>query len=171
MRGAFYTNIVISEAVLETKALEHLDTPLCVHDQLLNRIKNSHMSFQTVRTNATLTSYNKTMNSQVPMPNNATVNETGFNVTDHMRGRFPYCKLLTIHIPLIQAEICHCGCEPDPKMKIRKLGKCLLELEIANQRKTYKERTGTDVRDEDLNTTTFKPCCGTSEYNALLRKE
>ena len=111
------------------------------------------------------------MNSQVPMPNNATVNETGFNVTDHMRGRFPYGKLLTVHIPLIQAEIFHRGGEPNPKMKIRKLGKCLLELEIANQRKTYKERTGTDARDEDLNTTTFKPCCGTSEYNALLWME
>ena len=56
-------------------------------------------------------------------------------------------------------------------MKIRKLGKCLLALEIAEQRKTYKERTGTDARDEDLNTTTFKPCCGTPEYNALLRKD
>ena len=64
------------------------------------------------------------------MPNNATVSETGFNATDHMHGKFPYGKLPTVHLPHVRAEILRCGGEVDPKMKIRKLGKCLLALEI-----------------------------------------
>ena len=170
VRGAFYNNLVVKHVVLESKALERLVTEN-VRQQLLARIKNLHMCFQTVRTNATLTSYTRTMHSQTPMPNNATVNETGFKVTDHMRGRFPYGKLQKVHLLLVQAEIRHRGGEVDPKMKIRKLGQYLKTLDIENQRKTYKERTGVDARDEDLNTTTFKPCCGTTEYNALLRKD
>ena len=125
------------------------------------------MCFQTVRTNATLTSYAKIMDSQIPTPNNATVSKTGFNGADHMHGRFPHGKLPTVHLPHVRAEILHGGGEFDPKMKIRKLGKCLLALEI-NQSKTYKERSDIDSRDKDPNTTTFKQWCGTPEPNALL---
>ena len=170
VRGAFYNNLVVKHVVLESKALERLVTEN-VRETLLARIKNLHMCFQTVQTNATLTSYTKIMHSQTPMPNNATINETGFKVMDHMRGRFPYGKLLKVHLLLVQAEIRHRGGEVDPKMKIRKLGQYLKTLDIENQRKTYKERTGVDARDDDLNTTTFKPCCETTEYNALLRKD
>ena len=129
------------------------------------------MSFQTARTNATLTSYSITMQSPITTPNNAIVNTTGFDVTDHMQGRFPYGKLLTTHIPLVRAEIIHRGGDVDPKMKIRTLGKCLLALDLERQRLTYRETTGRDARDEDLNKSTFESHCGTAYFNALLRKE
>ena len=56
-------------------------------------------------------------------------------------------------------------------MKVRKLGKCLLMLDLELQRKTYKETTGKDARDENLKSVSFEPCRGTADYDALMQKE
>ena len=126
------------------------------------------MSFQTFQTNATLTSYSSSLASPLQIPHNAVVNATGIDTTDHMIGRFPYGKLCVAHIESIRSKIVQRGGEIDHKMKIRALGKLLLELEMKEQRITYKATTGNDARDEDLNTSTFKPRCGTDVFNALL---
>ena len=168
VRGAFYNCVVISEVLRETEQLKQMKTPLSDRKYILRRIKNPRMSFQTVRTNATLTSYSRSLASPIPTPNNAVANATGIDTTDHMLGRFPYGKLRIVHIHLVRVEINHRGGEFDDKMKIRVLGKLLLELELKVQRITYKARTGKDARDEDLNTSTFEPVCGTDAFNALL---
>ena len=171
VRGALYNSLVVSEVFRETRMLSRKNTPLPVPKQLLQRMKNSHLSFQTVRTNATLTSYSQSLQSPVSIPNNAIVNATGFDPTDLMVDRFPYGKLRTVHLDLVRAEILSRGGEVDTTMKIRALGKYLLQLELEMQRKTYKERTGNDARDEDLNRNTFKPHHGTADFNALLQKD
>ena len=171
VKGTFYNQVLINEVVTETKKFKKLNAPTSVRKRILQRIKNSHMSFQTVRTNATLTAHSKTMQTPITTPNNAIVNTTGFDVTDHMQGRFPYGKLLTTHIPLVRAEIIHRGGDVDPKMKIRALGKCLLALDLERQRLTYREMTGIDARDQDLNRSAFEPSCRTADFNALLQKE
>ena len=50
------------------------------------------------------------------------------------------------------------------------MGKYLLSIELQEQRKTYKERTGKDARDEQLNKGTFETFRGTAVYYALLQK-
>ena len=55
VRGALYNNLIILEVVVErTKLYEH-HTPLSVRKKLIERTKKSHLNFQTLRTNASLT--------------------------------------------------------------------------------------------------------------------
>ena len=157
VRGEFYNNLVVSGVFREALKISQLKTPLSDRKQLLNRLKNSHMSYQTLRTNTTLTSYEKTMATPFNLPNNSTIRATGIDMKDHMMGRFPYGKLGIVHLNLVREELAHRGSEVDTKMRIRNLGKYLLSIELQEQRKTYKERTGKDARDEDLNKSTFEP--------------
>ena len=129
------------------------------------------MSFQTSRTNATLTSYTSTMASPIPTPNNTTVNARGFEVKDHMKGRYTIGKLQKVHLHLVREEIVHRGGDVDLNMGIRMLGKCLQILEVEQQRKTFRESTGNSSRDEYMHRDSFKPHVGTAAHNALLEKE
>ena len=88
-----------------------------------------------------------------------------------MLGRFSYGKLRIVHSNLFQSYIIHRGGVVDPKMKVRKLGKCLLKLDLELQRKTYKEMPGKDARDENLKSVSFEPFLGTADYDAFLQKE
>ena len=88
--------------------------------------------------------------------NNEKLNATTFNRNAHTVGRLPCGKLQTVHLDLVRADIFYCGGAVDHKMGIRRLGNCLLEFELEFQSKIYKERTGNDARDEDLNHNTFK---------------
>ena len=157
VRGAFYNNLVISEVVREATKLSQLKTPLSNRKQLLDRLKNSHMSYQTIRTNATLTSYANYMANPFVLLNNSTIRATGIDTTDHMMGRFLYGKLGIVHLNLVREELAHRGSEVDTKMRIINLGKYLLSIELHKQRTTYKERAGKDARDDQFNTSTFEP--------------
>ena len=94
VRGAFYNNLVVISEVLHKKVkLSQLKTPLSDHKHLLNRTKNSHMSFQTFPSNITLKYYAQTMMSPpITLPNNVTINATGIDTMDHMLGIFPFGK-------------------------------------------------------------------------------
>ena len=56
-------------------------------------------------------------------------------------------------------------------MKIRMMSEYLKSLEIEQQRKTYREQTGNDARDKNLDRGSFKPHVGTAAYDALVEKE
>ena len=113
----------------------------------------------------------KTLSNPSSIPNNATVNASGFDVTDHMLQRFSYGKLGIVYLNLVWSDIIHRGGVVDPKMKVRKTGKCLLKLDLELQRKTYKETAGKDARDENLKSVSFEPVRGTADYDALMQKE
>ena len=153
------------------KQLAQLKTPESDRKYLIERLRNPYVSFQTSRTNATLTSYAETIASPVPTPNNAVVNATGFHATDHMKGQYAFGKLRKVHLQLVRDKIVRRGGVVEPKLGIRALGKYLQGLEVEQQRKTYREQTGNDTRDEDLTRDSFKPHAGTAAFNALLKKE
>ena len=56
-------------------------------------------------------------------------------------------------------------------MRIRKLGKCLLKLELEDQGKTYKKRTSKGAKDEYLNNNNLEPHRGTSNYYTMIPKK
>ena len=101
MRGALYNNLIISEVVLKRTKLSEQHTPLSVRKKLIERIKNSHLNFQTLRTNATLTSYEKTLSTPSSIPKNSTVKAYGFDVTDNILGKFLYGKVGIVHLNLV----------------------------------------------------------------------
>ena len=70
------------------------------------------------------------MTSSIPTPNNATIDATGFDATDHTKGRFSHCELKFPHLDLVGVEIVRRGGEVNPKMKIRNSGEYLLALEL-----------------------------------------
>ena len=74
------------------------------------------------------------MASPIPSPNNA----RGFEVTDHMKGRYAIGKLRKFHLHLVLEELVHRGGEVDSNMGIIILGKCLQRLEVEQQRKTFR---------------------------------
>ena len=92
-------------------------------------------------------------------------------MTDHMKGRYAIGKLQKVHLHLVREEIVHRGGEVDSNTGIIMLDKCLQRLEVEQQRKTFRERTGNSAREEDLNSDSFKPRIGIVAYNALLEKE
>lgn len=99
------------------------------------------------------------------------MNAKGFNVTGHMKGSHTFGKIQKVHLELFRKEIIHRSREADQKMKIRMMGKYLQSLEIQQQRKTYREQTGNNARDKDLNWDSFKPHLGMAAFNALVKKE
>ena len=103
--------------------------------------------------------------------NNKIVKASRFDVADHMLGRFLYGKLEIIHLNLFRSVIIHRGGVVNPKMKVQKLGKCLLKLDLDLQMKPYKKTTGKDARGEKLKSVSFEPFRGMANYDALLQKE
>ena len=156
VRGASYIKIVIQECEKQIAALTLLATPSHIRQHIFNLLFSSKDTYKNKKTTEAISAYQTAITeAPLPPPNNVAVNKTGYETTDHMKGMLPYSSLRVKHIDLVRGEISFRGGTFDPKEKIRVLSKRLKEMDMRQQRETYRMNNGMDARDNELNDKAF----------------
>ena len=74
-------------------------------------------------------------------PKNAIQKQTGFDITNHMRGKVPYSSLRFVHMGFICEELTFQEAEFDSNWSIKKLSKQLMKYDLEVQKQDIFETT------------------------------
>ena len=93
-------------------------------------------------------------------PKNAIQKQTGFDITNRMRGEVPYSSLRIMYVGFIREELTFRGAEFDSNWSIKKLSEQLMKYDLEVQKQDIFETTGCkNPKTSELNTKTFLPLC------------
>lgn len=93
-------------------------------------------------------------------PKNAIQRVSGYDITNNMQGHIKYSKLGTRYVVFVYKEIEARGGTYDKKVKVRKLGKILLALEVDIQKEQINIATANECPTDDMiNKETYFPKC------------
>ena len=120
---------------------------------------------RTKRTEHTIEEYACAAYQDSPQkPYNTIQMQTGFDITNHMKGEVPYSSLRIVHVLFICDELVMRGVIFEADCSIKKLANALKNNDIEIQKQDIIEKTGcTNPKESDLNVKKFLPVHRTTD--------
>ena len=158
-RGLYYAAIVISRTIERSNFLEFIKTKSSERLKIRKQLTSRADQLRAKRTGHTVESYAQSAYSTTPpKPYNSMQNQTGFNITNHMRGEVPYSSLRIIHIEFVREELSLRGISFESKWSIKKLANALKKYDLELQKQEIIEKSGNTMpKESELNSKSFLP--------------
>ena len=148
---------------------QQIDDKKRVRAQLTSRSDQ----LRTTRTEHTVELYARAaFGNVIQKPKNAIQKQTGFDITNRMRGEVPYSSLRIVYIGFICEELTIRGAEFDSNWSIKKLSEQLMKYDLEVQKLEILETTGCkNPKMSKLNSKTFLPLCNKSNKYEIQKED
>ena len=159
VRGSYYTAIVINRTMERNNRLVSMRLNMDKRKEIRKQLTSRADQLRSKRTEHTIEGYATSAYSDTARKALNTIqNQTGFDVTNHMRGEVPYSSLRITHIEYVRDELHMRGVAFDNGWSIKKLAMVLKNNDLELQKDEILQKTGNkNPHASELNSKTFLP--------------
>ena len=169
IRGSHYSALVINKTIQRSKTIEANVRSAAERKEIFSAISQPDKQFREERTDATIEEYSQVLLADTTPVPNAMQQQSGTDLTTHMKNEVPYSTLRIVHIPLVREELIFRGEIFDEKESIKALVTRLKESDMQAQKILIEADTGNTNPDKnELNTKVFLPLCQSAESYFVL---